>query len=301
MGVRSLRSSISISLAVHALIALICAFLLSQRPAVNTTPPLTWIELEPILKAPKPAVSSAENKLRKQIVQSEPGRLTKTPSKDAFLGEKNQEVDRETVSRDHTTVLGQTASSAKPSRKRERNADAEARERLAGELSGPRPLARLGLPILPLAREKALGPESQGLQPEWATPGVRPQDYVPGLKESERTALNTREFVYYGYYQRIRERLDRAWIPILREKLIRYYSGGRKLASEMDYTTKVMVVLNGSGEIVRLQILGESGTRDLDDAAIRAFNLAGPFPNPPVGIADLNGEIQIPWEFILRT
>jgi len=39
----------------------------------------------------------------------------------------------------------------------------------------------------------------------------------------------------------------------------------------------------------------------LADAAVKAFNQAGPFPNPPQGIIDSSGEIKVPWEFILRT
>lgn len=288
MGVRGLRSSISLSLAVHALFAMICAVLLSQRPAIRPSRPLTWIELEPPSRPRKS--EKAEDKLRKQIVQTDRGQLTEDPTKEAFLGEKSQRVDRETVSRQHNTVLGQTASSS---------VRANAREHLERDMAR-KPLASLGLPAFSRLQEFAEKNNGKA-QPEWATPGVRPQDYVPGMNESDNTALNTREFVYYGYYQRIRERLDRAWVPLLRQKLIRYYGGGRRLASDMDYTTKVMVVLNGTGEIVRIQILGESGTKDLDDAAVKAFNLAGPFPNPPTGITDTNGEIQIPWEFILRT
>jgi protein TonB len=48
-------------------------------------------------------------------------------------------------------------------------------------------------------------------------------------------------------------------------------------------------------------MLSESGTGDLDDAAVGAFNQAGPFPNPPKGMIDLNQEIKIPWDFVLKT
>jgi protein TonB len=121
------------------------------------------------------------------------------------------------------------------------------------------------------------------------------------LKQSEKTALNTREYMFFGYYQRIRERLDRAWVPILREKLVRFYRSGRQLASDMDHTTKVVVTLNQLGEIVRVQVVSESGNNDLDDAAIKAFNRAGPFPNPPRGMVGNTGQIEIPWEFVLKS
>jgi protein TonB len=121
------------------------------------------------------------------------------------------------------------------------------------------------------------------------------------MKESDRTALNTKEYQFYGYFQRIRQRLDRAWVPILKEKLASYYRQGRQLASDMDHITKVVVILNENGEIVRVKIVSESGTRELDDAAVNAFNQAGPFPNPPHGMVDTNHEVQVPWDFILKT
>ena len=36
-------------------------------------------------------------------------------------------------------------------------------------------------------------------------------------------------------------------------------------------------------------------------AAVDAFNDAGPFPDPPAGLVDQNGQIQIPWDFILQS
>ena len=42
-------------------------------------------------------------------------------------------------------------------------------------------------------------------------------------------------------------------------------------------------------------------THDLDEAAIRAFNRAGPFPNPPNGLLQETGSVDIRWDFILRT
>ena len=95
--------------------------------------------------------------------------------------------------------------------------------------------------------------------------------------------------------------MDRAWVPILRQRLLKLYRRGRHLASDTDHSTRVLVVLNGEGEVTRVQMISESGTSDLDEAAIAAFNEAGPFPNPPKGIINSNGEVEIPWEFILKT
>jgi TonB family protein len=230
---------------------------------------LTWIDLEPTKKVIK-------SNDKRRIVQTAEGRKEKEAPADAHLGWQNQTVDRQTVSKNKTTIMG------------------SAPKENAGK-TAKKTLSQLGLAILPAASRVYED------KPQWATPGTRPQDSLDGIAESDRTALNTQEFKFYGYFQRIRERLDRAWVPILKEKLMVYYRSGRQLASDSEHVTKVVVFLNEAGEIVRVQLLSESGTRDLDEAAVSAFNKAGPFPNPPKGMADGNHEIQIPWDFILKT
>ncbi|MCM2322888.1 MAG: TonB C-terminal domain-containing protein [Oligoflexia bacterium] len=282
----------------HGLL-LLCTVLTTQRTAVPPVSGPHLVELTPesLLQA-LPKSKEAEKKkeiekFRRQIVQTSPGREVKEAVTDAFLGEKNQVVDRQTVGSKMTTVMGKGAQKPRPKVKDVKDLTNE-----QSQQNSP-VVGNLGIPILQRLREK--NEVMRALQPDWADPGQLPQDYVRGLQQGEQTALNTREFVFFGYYQRIRDRLDRAWVPILREKLVRHYRSGRQLASDMDYVTKVVVILNLHGEIVRVQLIGESGTRDLDEAAIKAFNRAGPFPNPPRGIVDANGEIQIPWEFILKT
>jgi TonB family protein len=278
-GVTGLKRSLSLSIFFHALLATLFLALQIANPAKDAQPKLTWIEIQPLPKR-------QSDPARKQLVQTERGEQVEKAAPDAFLGERNQRVDRQTVSRSRSTVLGSSRPAGKPAER----TDPERRP----VPDRARPLGNLGIP-LPAPAKAAADPSN------WAPSGAAPQDYIKGLKESERTALSTKEYVFYGYFQRIRERLDRAWVPILRQKLIRFYKAGRQLASEMEHTTRVVVILNGEGEITRVSVVGESGTRDLDDAAVRAFNQAGPFPNPPRGIVDGKGEIEIPWEFVLRT
>jgi protein TonB len=280
MGVGGLRSSISLSLVAHALLLLAWAILFGQQTARQVPKRLTWIEVEPF---PKSLKKLKEVSKSHRVVQTMKGQRTETAPADAFLGEQNQEVDRQTVSRQKSTVMGQARERVQP---REKGLQNE-RERA---------LSRLGIPMPKVAKAPADHDE-----PQWATGEGLPEDYVKGMKESERTALNTKEFVFYGYFQRIRARLDLAWTSILREHLYKIYRGGRHLASDMDHTTRILVTLNGTGEIIRVQVVEESGTRDLDDAAIKAFNQAGPFPNPPRGIVDKDGNIQIRWDFVLKT
>ena len=133
-------------------------------------------------------------------------------------------------------------------------------------------------------------------------PGPQSQtdDFLKDLKTGPQTLLTTREFVYYTYYSRIKERLRLFWEPKIKEKVNRLFASGRHLASDEEKVTKLVIVLDKDGKLIKVQVLGPSGVQDLDDAAIEAFQSAAPFPNPPSGIVDTDGTIKIRWDFILE-
>lgn len=283
------RSSFSASVIGHVAVMALVMLWAAHAPRVPITAPkkLTYIEMLPM--PPSKAT---------RIVQTAPGLTTPHVAPDAYLGERSQSVDRETVSRRTNSEPAPVGGPQKPAMQRHAKAKAK---------SKPLPaLSKLGVRILPQAANPDRKPSDAEPSPTaseraWAEYGKTPHEYVPGAHESDRTLLNTKEFIFFGYYQRIRERLDRAWVPILRSRVEQLYKRGRQLASEMEHTTRVLVTLDQKGDIIKVSVLSESGTRDLDDAAVSAFNQAGPFPNPPKGMVDSSGSVQIPWEFILRT
>lgn len=212
------------------------------------------------------------SKSNRQIVRAQEGRLAERPADDAFLSDKTRVVDRQRIK------LGEDGARAAPR-------------------SQPQALPRLrSLGISDFSR---LANREPGNDARPGAPGQR--EYVRGVNEGERTALNTQEFVFFSFFERIRSQLDRAWEPILRQELIRIYKQGRRLASDQDHSTRVLVVLDGSGQVVAVRVQSESGVRVLDEAAVRAFNRAGPFPNPPKDMLGSAGTVQIQWEFILKT
>ena len=125
-------------------------------------------------------------------------------------------------------------------------------------------------------------------------------DYLKDVDKGTETLLSTREFVYYSFYARIRRQLNQHWGGKVREKLTKIFKEGRSIASADDKITKVLITLDRRGELVRVQVLNDSGIRDLDDAAVEAFKEAAPFPNPPEGIVESDGTIKIRWDFILE-
>jgi TonB family protein len=274
-----------------------CFLLLSGPRPVARSRQLTWIEVEPLKKKIEASKKEAES-LSKKVVQSNAGEETKKAAPDAFLGEKTRVVDRQTVSSKKLTVMGVNAKprlAAKPAKTQPTTEPSKDKGK-----ESPKALSSFGLPILPEAR-KAGAPEAFAKdEPRWANIGVQPQDYVDGVKASDRTALNTREYAYFGYHQRIRQRLELQWTRMLKETLTKFYRGGRHLASETEYVTKVVVILNSQGEITKVKVIEMSGTQELDQVAVDAFNRAGPFPNPPNGLIR-NGEVEVPWELRLRS
>lgn len=219
-------------------------------------------------------------KKEKQIVDSTTGKKVDKAPDEGFLGKENRVVEKQSV--------------AKPKQ--------EGPPHFAKSGAKAGPLSKFGLNLLKPSQEGILksqdAPDFAKFQESY---GAVKQEFVKGLAEGEQTALNTREFVFFSYFQRIREQLDRAWRPVLKDQIVRMYNRGRMLASDREHTTKTVVTLNAVGEITRIQLLEESGTRDLDEAAIKAFNKAGPFPNPPKQLVDDTGQIEIRWDFILRT
>ncbi|MBC7693342.1 MAG: energy transducer TonB [Methylotenera sp.] len=258
---------------------------------------MTLIEIEPLKKK-----SDLRDDQSHKIVQTDAGKRTETPAPDAFLGEHTQTVDRQTVSKNRLTQTGgKTQTQAhKHSEASKSQIKSAASPDVTVVANHDGALSKFGVAILPPLGSKQKQNE-QAEQSDSPLSAATAQDYVKGFKESEKTALNTKEYIFYGYFQRIRQRLDWAWDKSLRAQLHKIYKRGRQLASDMDHTTRIMVTLNQAGEVVAVQIVEESGTHDLDDAAIRAFNEAGPFPNPPKGIVDAQGKIQIRWDFVLKT
>ncbi len=257
------------SLGLHVAIFLACMLVVQQRTThVAPSQPLI-IEMDDVVSTIRrpPREDSS-----RQIVRTKEADNTLAPEDEAFLGERNQRVDRQRVSASGGLRAG---SRARQGATEPRGAD----------------LSHFGVPILPSTRQQ------QDSVP--GDSGVR--EYVSGMKDGEETLLSTREFVFYGYFERIRGRLDHAWEPILRDHLMRHYRSGRRLASEMDHRTEIMVVLDPRGKIVQVEVVGESGTQTLDTAAVEAFNRAGPFPNPPRGLVGADGRVRIKWEFILKT
>ena len=125
-------------------------------------------------------------------------------------------------------------------------------------------------------------------------------DNLENIDDDLMTRLNTKEYKYFGYYSRIKKQLNQWWVPKVQQKFTKILNQGRTIASEENKITKLVIILNDVGHLVKVQVLAESGVRELDDAAIEAFRAAAPFPNPPKGMVDSDGTVKIRWDCVVE-
>jgi protein TonB len=280
------KRALSFSVGAH-LLALLFSLVFAQlslSPSAPKDAQILWLD-------PTDLAELQKLQPKNQIVQSEAGKQVERAREDAYLGRENRVVEKESVASSTETASSPAASAA---------SQPKAQQQAQSSTEKQPTLSDLGVKMF---RQPAAIPAPD--TPQWKSMnsdlGVAPQDHVKGVQETETTALNTREFIYFSYYQRIRDQLERAWRPLLQNQLARLFRTGRNPASNMEHVTRTVVTLDSKGEVIRVQVLEESGTRDLDDAAIRAFNEAGPFPNPPRGLVEETGQVKIQWQFVLRT
>ncbi len=124
-------------------------------------------------------------------------------------------------------------------------------------------------------------------------------DFLQEIELSDFTQLNTLKYKYYGYFFRIRQRLEAHWGRSLLEKARILFAKNSRVPANENYITQLNVVMNPKGVIKKIQVKANSGISELDDAAIEAFNDAGPFPNPPKGLIKDN-LVKIEWGFIVK-
>ncbi len=125
-------------------------------------------------------------------------------------------------------------------------------------------------------------------------------DFVEDVPLGDMTALNTIEYKYYGFYHRIKQKLEQYWGDTLRKKAETLYKSGRRIPASTNKITSLTITIDNFGNIVDVKVKGSSGVTEFDDAAIESFNRAGPFPNPPSGMIK-DGIAQIEWGFVVKS
>ena len=122
-------------------------------------------------------------------------------------------------------------------------------------------------------------------------------DKLDGVEEGEGTYLNTREWKYASYFNRIKQAVATQWDP--NGALVKRDPSGQRYAYK-DRLTVLTVTLDDKGSLKDVHVQRSSGVDFLDSTAIEAFRKAQPFVNPPGGLADKRGEIAFVFGFYLE-
>lgn len=281
-----------ISLLIHLSIALFS--LIPIRPQLAANENIT-IELVSPPTMTEKADSQKKNQkvetLEKQVVEQDLKPSLDEAPDTRFLSAQNQKVDKQTVTKNRGEFQN-NKKRAPPGKSNESN------KKISLNSIAPKLGSKSAFDPSALKQDN---PQTQDSSETAAAGGSATQDYLKDVDQGLETLLNAREFKYYSYYNRIRRQLSQHWEPKVRVKMSQMFKQGRFLAAATDRVTKLIVVLDTKGNLVKVQMLKDSGVTDLDDAAIEAFQSAAPFPNPPQGIIEQDGTVKIRWDFVLET
>lgn len=278
------------------------------------------VEIEYVPEAPPASefdkkmaeVQSKVAALKKQIVDQEQRVNDETPQDSRFLGAHNQTVKKQSIAKNHGAF--QNMADSAPQRKGSSftEKDQSSSPKPKAKSGGQESASESGLPTYKKlmagvdwkeAVHKSLEKnERSGLEESQSTSQKavsQTRDHLKDVESGLQTLLSTREFVYHSYYARIRNQLAQYWEPKIKDKVMHLFKQGRSIASSEDRVTQVIIVLDPTGTLVAVQVVGQSGVNELDDAAVEAFRAAAPFPNPPDGIVENDGTIKIRWDFVI--
>lgn len=286
------------SLAIHFLVVGILS-LKASRPKIKNGPvEITYINPspQPLPKIPKEDVAKKIVKIpkqEKQIVEQDERQLNdEKDTNSQFLSRYNQKVVKQTVAttRDEFRNLD-----------RKTKGVAEKTKKAALDFKSLNPTFDIKKVVEQKKIEEA---DFEAKQPDPdrkpAVKGSASLDYIKNVDPGLETLLSTQEFKFYNYYSRVRTKLNQHWSDDIKARISKLYKTGRWIASTEDRVTKLLVTLDTSGNLVKIQVIGDSGLRDLDEAAVEAFKKAAPFLNPPKDMIDSDGTIKLRWDFVLE-
>lgn len=242
----------------------------------------------------------AQPVIKRQIVTTEKKDLELAPVPTRFLSENTQVVDRQTVAKTigsfkeagKGTKLGSETVTQEKAKAKNVAKNAKVSLSALGQVKIPKSVA----PQKAEQKLSSLGIENGSA----AVAGYgRNNDYVQDVPLGDMTKLNTVEFKYYGFYHRIKQRLEQHWGRSLQEKAETMAKRGRAPASA-DRITALSITLDSAGQIIDIELRSSSGVSEFDEAAIDSFNKAGPFPNPPQGMM-VGGRAKIEWGFVVKS
>lgn len=253
--------SLSLSILFHASPILSLFFALKEE-AQSTN---TFVEIQYVRPASPPAPRRVKM-MERQIIEQDIPLDPQEPSKNTnFVSQANQNVKKETRTKNRGNFQNIKNSGYNNLEDKERDSDFKINE----------------------------GQENN------ASASSQSNDYLKDIEEGMKTVVNTREFIYYSYYNQIRTAVQKHWTKNVHERVKIIHRDDRDIAETSSRVTRISVQIGGDGDIRDIQILRSSGNEFADGSAIKAFRDAQPFPKPPAELLESDNLIKIHWDFIL--
>ncbi len=247
-----------------------------------------------------------EEDSRKQVVeQSDTSINEEIPDEADFLSGKNQKVKEQTKAANNgafknTSAPGVTQIGSK-GQESESNEKSKSKNNKNDNKLEIKNFGLNGFPIGEKLNENSYA-ENRKSSPTLLGEGPsQTDDYLKDVEAGDQTLLNTKEFIYYSYFMRVKDQLRSHWNPRIRQNIQVLYAKDRSIANSTLKSTSIRVTLNKSGYLEKIELLKTSGYEELDIAAIQAFRSAAPFLNPPPGLLEKDKRIRIVWDFILES
>jgi TonB family protein len=127
--------------------------------------------------------------------------------------------------------------------------------------------------------------------------GAAPNDHLKDLEEGDGTYLNTREWKYASFFNRVKQNVGMHWDPNVQ---LRRRDPSGSIYSGRDRYTLLNVTLDQKGMVQDIRVEKSSGLDFLDMEAIASFQRAQPFPNPPAGLLDSDATVRFQFGFFLE-
>jgi TonB family protein len=303
--------SLMISLFFHAAFFIFTSFEKMEKSAFLPSPKEKEKKIRVVLRTKK-------SKPR-QIVTSQDSKKKKRDPKAKFLSKKTQSFDRQTSAKriGAFQAAGKGVKNGKKKTKSEKvqktqKASQQVAVRSKASKKGRKSKNKISMADLSVGTQQIKkAKKKKRAQPSLAALGLKNgqkgktglsanNDFIEDIPLSDMTRLNTVEYKYYGFYHRIKQKLEQYWGNSIQRKAQALWKSGRRIPASENRITSLEILIDGLGNIVKIHVKGSSGVRELDDAAIESFNKAGPFPNPPKGMIK-NGLAKIEWGFVVKS
>lgn len=145
-------------------------------------------------------------------------------------------------------------------------------------------------------------PGLAALTPSWADlerlAGMPANDDLPEVETDAETRLNAWRWKHSTFFDRIKQAISRNWRG---REVYERHDPNRQVYGSQRLITVLQVTLDRQGQIRSLHVREASGSRFLDDEAVRATRFAGPFVNPPEALFGDKDTFSFPFGFVITS